>query len=345
MSRKKRHEVGASFFGSIMPDLLFLTLGLGFIFSMILMINQGVKRQATVKQKVKLESLLSELESKAKKDADKLREHLAELNAERDRDASEREERADAANKFVKHTENIVQEIGEFQDRVRQTENALDKARTQARQLEGKLAKLRDARRVRLIFVVDTTASMADGINEIRSTLKAMSETMPAALTSFEVGVIAYRDGKLDVFSLREFGRDGAELKNLGEFLDGLEPVNGLTCIDLALKEAIKTLERSQNSGSDIIVLTADVGPGDIRPGYDATAGNALVGVVRRWANVDPESRRFLAFLTAPVIPDPIYKPHRPFFERLGSVTDKSRFSTRLASMFPIVFDASFPKE
>ncbi|APZ95852.1 vWA domain-containing protein [Fuerstiella marisgermanici] len=311
-------------FGLVMADILFNTIGLGALLMMVLIVNQGEKaKQAT--DVGSLMSLIVDQRRQIEMVSKNLQEAQKENDRQREAASKQRKQRSDETAQYV-------------QDIEKQRSDAEDRADA----AEETLGKLKEADQVRLYFLVDTSASMSAGIDEVRHTLKMLSRTMPQALTSVEVGVIGFRSGKLTEFELHRIGQHGhpADLTQLETFLDELQPVSGNTCVDLAITKAIQSLGSDPNyTGSEIILLCADVGPGD-SAGYHQSAGISVINRVRSWAQAAPDRRRFLSFYTASKD-----DTHLAFFKGLGGVTPSSRFSRQLASMFPLCFEAAFERK
>ena len=168
-----------------------------------------------------------------------------------------------------------------------------------------------------------------------------LARTLPLALKQVDFGVITFHGETVDEFPLqsltRKVSNGPTSLESLEAFFSAMKPVSGDTCVERVLTKAMNDLDKgSDQYGSEVLLLCADVGPGDLH-GYKKAAGDRVIAQVSRWANQPNRNRRIVAIQTGRDTGD-----HQPFFEGLGAVNADSAFTTELASMFPLVFQAAF---
>lgn len=323
----------------VLCDLLLGTVGIAIIIGAALMLNQGdpiTKIEPPTDMSVIIAEITEDMAENASMAAD-LQGQLDESRAE----VFVAKESTKNATDYYEEQRKSWEETNDAN--VKRWQRAEAKARDEA----NKLAHFRKSKRVRVIFVLDCSGSMEEMISEGRETLKMLMETLPYALTSFEVGVVCHREGSIKQQPLTRIVRrkddNGESIDAIKQFLDPIVATSGVTRINEAVDLALDDLGKGDGEQSDVVVICADVGPGDLY-GLNHAQANALRARLDGWANRSGKNRVVLSIYTPPrpESTPPDEEKHREFFESLGRVNKRSRFSTRLAAMFPLTFQSSF---
>lgn len=342
MKRKRSIESTNDSIAMALSDTLLGTVGIGTITGAALMLNQG-KPPTTIDPPSDLSAIIAEVTADMAENAT--------LVADLEGQLSESRTEVLAAKQSTRNTATYYEE--ELQKSEAASEANSDRwqqAESKAREEANKLARYRKSKRVRVVIVLDTSASMGEGIDESRETLGMLTETMPYALTSFEVGVVCHRKGAVEQQKLTKIVRrkddNGTSVDAIDGFLEQFVPTGGETRISAAIDLALQDFGQGDGEQSDVLIVCADVGPGDLS-GLNNVQAGAITTKLRSWANRPGHNRAVLSIYTPPH-PDttpPDEASHRAFFEALGMVNQRSRFSTRLAAMFPLTFQSSFVQE
>lgn len=340
--RRRQTEEAEDSTTTAMTDILAGTVGVGSLVTTALMLNQGDPSAATV-QTPDLSAVIAEVSGDMAAHAELIKELESDLTESRGEVLQARQDAKDVAI-------NYEQQVKDANESLAENQRELKLAEAKAREQSDKLAKFRQSRKTRVQLILDISGSMGDGIAETRETSTMLAETMPYALTSFEVGIVCHREDTVKQFPLTAISRRrddaGKSIHSVERFLQQFDPVSGYTQLNKAVDLVLENLGEGDVGHSDVIVICSDVGPGDI-DGLNQSQADAIISRLHRWANRPGSIRSVLA----------IYKPptgqfvprdeprHREFFQAIGSVNDRSRYSNRLASMFPLTFQASFVQE
>ena len=307
-----------------------------FLLVMLFMLTQGRSdAPPSIDVKSQLAAILEQMKSMRKiikvfeRDLDDAKAELANSNNQR---RTEAEEFADSMSNAMANQDRLGKQAAE--------------AEAEARDAVDRADAIRKNRATRVMFCTDGSASMADGLNSRRGNAMMFARVMPSAMTQFEMGFLTYRDTELNAFPLRVIKSarhdGGHSLAAVEAYLNNLEPKDGMTCVGRAIDAAIGQLEKdSDEFGAEVLCVIADVGPGDLH-GYDRAAGNTVIRQVQRWATFPNRNRRVIAIQTGGGQTGVDLTQHRPFFAALGEVNTESAFSENLATLFPLVFEASF---
>ena len=321
---------------SLLPlvDSLFGLNGAGAVIAFVFLINMGHITPSTAPN---IDNVLNEM-------LDDLKRQSATVADLRSQTEQAREEAAESQSKLGEEAKRFTSLYESAADAADQANKAAEDSRREADAVNKKLEGVRKNRKTRVIFVLDSSQSMAAGLRSARGNGMMLARTLPLALKHVEFGVITFHGETVDEFPLqvltRKVSNGPTSLESLEVFFSAMKPVSGDTCVERVLTKAMNDLDQgSDQYGSEVLLLCADVGPGDLH-GYERTAGDRVIAKVARWANQPNRNRRIVAIQTGRDTGD-----HQPFFEGLGSVNADSAFTTELASMFPLVFQAAFVGE
>lgn len=163
-----------------------------------------------------------------------------------------------------------------------------------------------------LMIVIDTTSSMDDEIDDLRSSLDTTINVLSRLSKNLKVGVVAYRDHG-DEYVVREFPLRRVEPKNegmeaLSKFIDELE-ADGGGDVPEAVSDAMQAASAASAGWSplanlpegsrQIILIVADA------PGHDPHASSASE-IARNWQSND--ARRGV-FCAAPLVSADYFAP------------------------------------
>lgn len=197
--------------------------------------------------------------------------------------------------------------------------------------------KLKQGTPIRLIVLLDLSASMAEGLSRLREAIAQLAELAPR-VTRFEIGVVAFRETPVAVLPLTTIGTDSNDvgLSKVRSFLSGLETVTGYSGIDLAAVEALTMLAAAPYAGErEVLAVLADVGPGE-KQSHTANSAADLVSELALWASDPARDRRIVSLYTGAQDSE-----HRSFFQQLGQLPE-AVYSEQSSGILPAVFQASF---
>lgn len=152
-----------------------------------------------------------------------------------------------------------------------------------------------------LLIVMDTTGSMGDQIEDLRSTLETIVSVLSRLSKNLKVGVVAYRDhGEEYVvrgFALRRVEPENEGMRELGRFISEMK-ADGGGDVPEAAAEAMQAaihpdagwtpLAKLPEGSRQIILLVADA------PGHDPRASRAG-GIAAGWQSGDARRGVFCA--------------------------------------------------
>jgi hypothetical protein len=144
-----------------------------------------------------------------------------------------------------------------------QLEDTLGRRQAEMRALGEKMAHLA-IRDLDLVFVMDTTGSMRDELEDIQANLRGIVRILFRLAPTLQVGFVAYKDKK-DDYLVRSFPLAEMSETNLNRmlgFVNSLEASGGgdrPEPVDLALSEAVSMNWRDKAHGKIIVITDATV--------------------------------------------------------------------------------------
>ena len=144
-----------------------------------------------------------------------------------------------------------------------------------------------------LMIVMDTTGSMGEQIEDLRSTLETIVSVLSRLSKNLKVGVVAYRDHGDEYvvrgISLRRIEPDNAGMRELKKFIDGMKADDGGDMPE-AVTEAVEAATHSSAGwmpvarlparSKQIILIVADA------PGHDPGASKSGP-IAKKWQSDD----------------------------------------------------------
>lgn len=164
-------------------------------------------------------------------------------------------------------------------------------------QLTTDLNSLRPGGPVDAVFMIDTTGSTAPYHDHVKEALKALFRWAPRLSSELRIGVIAFRDGPVDIHPLRVIRPrhiDGGRSQDLLlDFVNDLTTQSSRTNHLPVFRKAFEMLGASRGQGRRAVaILVGDVGPSEIdeRAGFSSSERQSaarIVDGVRRWVEGD----------------------------------------------------------
>jgi hypothetical protein len=185
-----------------------------------------------------------------------LQERIAEIDEERR--ATEAAQAAAAQN-----LQRLREARASIADQRSQVEDTVGRRHAEMRALGEKMANLAILD-LDLVFVMDTTGSMRDELEDIQTNLRGIVRILFRLAPTLQVGFVAYKDVK-DDYLVRSFPLAEMSETNLGRmlgFVNSLEASGGgdkPEPVDLALGEAVEMNWRDKAHGKIIVITDATV--------------------------------------------------------------------------------------
>lgn len=214
---------------------------------------------------------------------------------------------------------------------------AAEDLRRKNQALEAKMAK---GTSIEFVAVIDVSASMSKAYEKLHTALLQLAKLVPR-VTSFKIGVLAYREGTIAEFPLQEIvnsDSDGGEsLRRFEQFLSQIETSNGPSGIDRAMNRGLTMLDESGGEQMrQVFGVLADVGTGEMS--HHQTGDNQrMIDRVDRWSRQVGRDRRVVSLYSGGLGEG----DDRTFFEGLGSLPS-GVFCEETGDMLPALFEAIY---
>lgn len=221
-------------------------------------------------------------------------------------------------------------------------ELAMEAQRERSKLEQENQAAEEEARRSKSVAVtiaIDGTGSVQKILPDLTRTIVNVTESMPEALVSFQIGFVVYRNGQLIKFpSTRVVRREidgGASIDKVLAFVKSIESIGGKANIDEGVAQAMKQLDAIADGSKQCLMIAGDVACGEM--GHHSASSNIrMIAAVRKWSQATDADRRVLALHVG------ADDAHRQVYQDLGSSNPKSVFGTSASDMFLLIFNAAF---
>jgi F0F1-type ATP synthase membrane subunit b/b' len=267
--------------------------------------------------------------------AEQLLQQAEAARAEATQDLEKAEEAREEADRLSARLAGLAARTAKLQQDAEAEVDTAEQAKREAEKLETQASK-QVIEALDLVFVVDSTASMTNALDELSASMQGLTRILERLVPSLRIGIVAYRDYDVGPWATRKIGLTptGTGLDRILDFARSLGPPrSGGTSVTEAvyagLQEAVALPFRP--GAKQVLIVMGDAAA------HPAEQG-ATLSLIRRFVTGAPDRSLSVLFVATAAY----YRWGRgdkEFFEEMARAGDGS-FHERAGSMTEVVLQS-----